>query len=59
MSKVINLKQVRKQHERADKRAAGDVNAAKFGETKAAKDARKAEEIRAARVLDGHRGDDD
>ncbi|TBN43762.1 DUF4169 family protein [Paracoccus subflavus] len=58
MTKIINLRQARKQHHRDAKRAAGDANAAKFGEAKPARDARQAEADRAARALDAHRRDD-
>lgn len=59
MTKIVNLRQARKERARADKRAAGDANAAKFGEAKLLKDARKAETDRATRALDAHRKDDD
>lgn len=59
MTKVVNLRQARKDRARAENRAVGDTNAAKFGEAKAAKEARKAEADRATRVLDAHRKDDD
>lgn len=58
---VINLRQARKNRDRAEKRAAGDANAAKFGRTKAEKALTVAEAERVERVLDGHRreGDDE
>ena len=43
MTKIINLRQARKQRARDDKRSAGDANAAKFGEAKPLRDARQAE----------------
>ncbi|WP_299904174.1 DUF4169 family protein [uncultured Paracoccus sp.] len=58
MSTVINLRQVRKSRARSDKRAAGDANAAKFGEAKALREARQAEAARAGHVLDAHRQDE-
>ena len=58
MTKIINLRQARKQRGRDAKRAAGDANAARFGEAKPLRDARQAEADRAARALDAHRRDD-
>lgn len=58
MTKIINLRQARKQRDRAAKRATGDANAAKFGEARPARDARQAEADRAARALDAHRRED-
>jgi hypothetical protein len=55
MSKVTNLNQARKARARAEKRAQGDENAARFGRTKAQK-AREA--AKARRTLDQHRKDD-
>ena len=59
MSKIINLRQVRKQQARDRKRAEGDAGAAKSGEARAARDARRAEAQRAGRALDAHRLDTD
>ncbi|MBK4216949.1 DUF4169 family protein [Paracoccus caeni] len=58
MNKIVNLKQVRKQRDRAERRAAGDANAAKFGEAKSERNARKAEAERATRQHEGHRQQD-
>ncbi len=58
MTKVINLRQARKQRDRDDKRVAGDLNAAKFGEAKPLRDLRKAEADRADRAHDAHKRDD-
>lgn len=58
MTRIINLRQVRKQRDRDTRRATGDANAAKFGESKFLRDARQAERERAARSLDAHRRDD-
>ena len=58
MTKIINLRQARKQRDRAAKRATGDANAAKFGEARPAREARQSETDRAARALDAHRRDD-
>ncbi len=57
MTKIINLRQARKQRARDDKRASGDANAAKFGEAKPLRDARQAEADRSARIHDAHRLD--
>ncbi|PQO22943.1 DUF4169 domain-containing protein [Rhodobacteraceae bacterium WD3A24] len=53
--KPVNLRAARKARVRAEKRAAGDANAAKFGRTKAER-ARAEAEAKAARArLDAHR----
>lgn len=54
MSKITNLTQFRKQQGRVKKRAQGDVNAAKFGRSKAQKSLEAAREDKAQRGLDGH-----
>ncbi|MGR3364810.1 MAG: DUF4169 family protein [Maritimibacter harenae] len=58
MSKVTNLNQARKARARAEKRAQGDENAARFGRTKAQKAREAAEAAKARRTLDQHRKDD-
>lgn len=58
MTKIVNLRQARKQRGRDEKRAEGNANAAKFGEAKPLRDARKAEAERATRAHDGHQRDD-
>lgn len=56
---VVNLRQARKARARAEKRAKGDANAAKFGRTKAEK-AREADDAARARShLDAHRREDE
>ncbi|GHF67898.1 DUF4169 family protein [Seohaeicola zhoushanensis] len=55
MSQVTNLNQFRKQKARAEKRAQGDANAAKFGRTKAERDLEAARKDKARRDLDGHK----
>ncbi|MGR3321976.1 MAG: DUF4169 family protein [Pseudooceanicola sp.] len=55
MSNVTNLNQFRKRKAKSEKRAQADANAAKFGRTKARKDAEKARDDKAARDLDGHK----
>lgn len=57
MTRIINLRQVRKSRDRDAKRAKGDANAALHGEAKPLRDARQAEQDRATRVLDAHRRD--
>ena len=54
MTTVINLRQARKDRDRADKRAKGDANAAKFGRSKAQRQAEADAAARAARHLDQH-----
>ncbi|WP_145399696.1 DUF4169 family protein [Paracoccus sulfuroxidans] len=58
MTKVINLRQVRKELARASARRQGDENAAKYGRSKAQKLADLTEAESAARKLDAHRRDD-
>lgn len=58
MSKPINLRQVRKQRGRDEKRAKGDANAAKFGEARYQQGIRRAEHDRAERAHDAHKRDD-
>jgi len=57
MSKIINLRQKRKQNERTSKRKAATQNAALHGRTKAEKALQQAQTMRAARALDGHKRD--
>ncbi|WP_425070271.1 DUF4169 family protein [Sagittula sp. S175] len=59
MSKVVNLSNFRKQKARADKRAAGDANAAQHGLSKAQKALAKARLEKAEKQLDGHKTDSD
>lgn len=58
MTGIVNLRQVRKQRARDQRRASGDANAAKFGEAKSLKAARKAEAVRTERAHDAHKRDD-
>ena len=55
MDKPINLSRFRKEKARADKRVQGDANAAKFGRTKAQKDADALNRERAEKTLDRHK----
>ena len=58
MREITNLNRYRKQKTREKSREAADANAAKFGRTKAQKDAEARDQDRAARALDGHKRDD-
>lgn len=58
MNKPVNLRQHRKQHARQEKRAQGDANAAKFGETKHQRKARDSEAQRVTRLHEAHKRDD-
>ena len=59
MAEPVDLNRFRKDRQRAEKRAAADANAAKFGRTKAEKDLEKARAEKAARDLEAHRRDED
>ena len=58
MSKPVNLNRVRKQKARAEKKARADVNAAKFGRTKAEKENENLNEELRSRLLDSHKRDE-
>jgi len=55
VAQPVNLNRYRKDKARAEKKARGDANAAKFGRTKAEREAEAKRAERAARDLDGHR----
>jgi hypothetical protein len=55
MSKVINLRTIRKQAARDAKRRAGDETAARHGRTRAERDAQKAAAEKARAHLDAHK----
>lgn len=55
MAEITNLNQFRKQKARAEKKARGDANAAKFGRTRAERTQSEASEEAARRQLDGHK----
>ena len=57
--KPVNLNQFRKRKARAETKARADVNAARFGRSKAEKARDAAEAEAAAKRLDGHRRDDE
>lgn len=54
---LINLRQKRKQSERAEKRKVAEQTAALHGRTKAEKTLQHAQRVKAARALDGHKRD--
>lgn len=58
MTQPINLNRFRKQKAREDARRRGDENAAKFGRSKAQRDAEDDAASRSARHLDQHRRED-
>ena len=58
MAEIVNLNRVRKAKARTDKTAKADANRAKFGRTKADKDAEKADAERRAALLDGAKRED-
>ncbi|MDF1855494.1 DUF4169 family protein [Pseudooceanicola sp.] len=51
----INLSKIRKAKARAEKKARGDENATKFGQSKVDKARDKARNAKARRDLDGHK----
>jgi hypothetical protein len=57
MADIVNLRAARKAQDRAAKRAQADVNAVKFGRTKASRVLEQAEADRARAALDGHARD--
>ncbi|MCC5968345.1 MAG: DUF4169 family protein [Pararhodobacter sp.] len=57
MAEIINLRQKRKQAARAAARKTADENAARFGQTKHARNLTKARTDQAERQLDSHRRD--
>jgi hypothetical protein len=54
MSQPVNLNRFRKQKARAEKRRAGDENAARHGRSKSEKRLEAARAEKARRALDGH-----
>lgn len=55
MAELINLRQARKARTRAEKRAAGNENAARSGRTKAERSRESAEADKARATLDAHK----
>ncbi|SDW44712.1 protein of unknown function [Ruegeria halocynthiae] len=58
MGKPVNLNRYRKEKARAEKKVRADVNAAKFGQSKANKTVVKLEKDKQRRDLDGHKVDE-
>lgn len=58
MAEITNLNRFRKDKARAERRRQGDANAARFGRTRAQKEAEAAERARADQTLDQHRKTD-
>ena len=56
--KVVNLTRARKSRARDEKRQKADANAAKFGRSKAEREAAAKDAEKAARHLDGHKRED-
>ena len=59
MAEIVNLRIARKARKRADKETQAAANRAKFGQTKAQKDANRIERDRTVRSLDGARREQD
>lgn len=57
MAEIVNLRQVRKNRARAEKRAAGDENAARHGRSRALKALEETRNTREAARLEAHRRD--
>ena len=55
MAEIVNLRQAKKTRARAEKRAAGDENAARFGRTKADVALQRAQADKATATLDAHK----
>ncbi len=59
MAEIINLRRFKKGKARAEKAEQADVNRAKFGQSKAEKNLREAEQTLSNRNLDGHKRSED
>jgi len=57
MAEIVNLRQARKAKARSEKDDAAAANRAKFGRTKAEKQAEAAKAALATKALDGHKRD--
>lgn len=55
MSTSVNLNKIRKERNRASRKARADENAVNFGQTKTQKDLLKAKAEKIARNLDAHK----
>ena len=58
MSKIVNLRQARKQKARNDKRKQGSANAVVFGQSKAARNRDERDAKKQRDWVEGHRLDD-
>lgn len=58
MAEIVNLRLARKRKARADDDKKAEANRLKFGQTKAEREKRKAEDKLASRRFDGHKLDD-
>lgn len=58
MAEIVNLRLARKRKARADDDKKAEANRLKFGQTKAEREKRQAEDKLASRRLDGHKLDD-
>lgn len=58
MAEIINLRAAKKARSRAEARAQGDANAARFGRTKAERAIEKARADKARQTLDDHKRQD-
>lgn len=58
MGDLINLNRARKARTKAERATAADANRAKFGRTRAQRDAEAAETARRAALLDGAKRED-
>lgn len=59
MAKIVNLGQVRKDRDRAEKRQIADENAVKFGRTKGEKQQDSKAAVQNQDHVDGHKRDPD
>jgi hypothetical protein len=58
-AKVVNLSRARKTRAQNERKRRADANAAKFGRTKAERDAEAARQEAERKRLEGHRRDDE
>ncbi len=59
MADIINLKQVRKRREKAEKEKRAETNRARFGRTKVERQGEETARVKAEKSLDQHRLDED
>jgi Domain of unknown function (DUF4169) len=58
MAELVNLRNIRKRRERADREAAATANRAAFGRTKSEKSLTTAKRQKQSRQLDAHKRDE-